>query len=193
MSDPALDPRIERTRRVVLESTLDELAEVGYGALTIEGVARRAGVGKATMYRHWAGKLELVGDAVATLKQQVRAPDTDDHRERIVGLIRAIAETLSSSRFSACMPAIVDASERDESVRRMHHAASSVRREYTESVLDDARRAGHLPDDADVPLLAQVLVGPLFGRRLMTAEPFPVEQVDQLVAMVLDPLWIASP
>ena len=191
MSESALDPRVERTRSVVLEATLDELAEVGYGALTVEGVARRAGVGKATMYRHWAGKLELVGDAVTTLEKQVLAPDTDDHRERVTGLIRAIAESLSTSTFSACVPALVDASERDDAVRRMLHAASAARRAYTESVLEDARRAGHLAADLDVPLIAQLLVGPLFLRRLMTPEPFPVDDVGALVAMVLDPYWQA--
>ena len=58
MSGPAnaggkenLDPRIVRSRRVILEATIDELAEAGYGAMTIESVAKRAGVGKATIYR----------------------------------------------------------------------------------------------------------------------------------------------
>lgn len=189
MTAPSVDPRVERTRRVVLEAALDELAEVGYGALTVEGVARRAGVGKATMYRHWGGKLDLVGDAVTTIKQQVTAPDTDDHRERIIGLVRSIAESLASSRFAKCVPAIIDASERDDAVRRMHHESSAERRAYTEGVLDDARRAGHLPADVDVPLLSQLLVGPLFLRRLTTSEAFPVDRIDDLVAIVLDPYW----
>src|SRR4029450_13783209 len=54
-----VDPRVERSRRVILEATLGELGEVGYGTLTIEAVAARAGVGKSTIYRHWPGKLEL--------------------------------------------------------------------------------------------------------------------------------------
>ena len=62
------DPRIERSRRVILEAALAELGEVGYGALTIESVAARAGVGKSTIYRHWSGKLNLVEDAFRTLK-----------------------------------------------------------------------------------------------------------------------------
>ena len=64
MVDTSLDPRIERSRRVILEAALDELGAVGYGALTIEGVAARAGVGKSTIYRHWPGKLPLVEDAL---------------------------------------------------------------------------------------------------------------------------------
>ncbi len=189
MTESSVDPRVERTRRVVLEAALDELAEVGYGALTVEGVARRAGVGKATMYRHWAGKLDLVGEAITMLKQNVKAPDTDDHRERIAGFVRALAEHLAVSRSSACLPAIIDASERDEAVREMHHLTSAARRAYVADLLDEARRAGHLAADLDLDLLAQLLVGPLFLRRLTTSEPFPVDRVEDLVAMVLDPYW----
>src|SRR4029078_13124760 len=64
MVDTSLDPRIERSRRVILEAALEELGAVGYGALTIEGVAARAGVGKSTIYRHWPGELPLVQGAV---------------------------------------------------------------------------------------------------------------------------------
>src|SRR5256885_1383400 len=64
------DPRIERSRRVILEAALEELGQAGYGALTIESVAARAGVGKSTIYRHWPGKLALVEDAFRTLKAQ---------------------------------------------------------------------------------------------------------------------------
>src|SRR4029453_14587855 len=72
----ARDPRVERSRRVILGAVLDELGEVGYGALTIEAVAARAGVGKSTIYRHWPGKLELVEDAFRTLKAPVNVPET---------------------------------------------------------------------------------------------------------------------
>ena len=82
MSPPDVDPRIERSRAVILEATLDELADVGYGAFTVEGVARRAGVSKATVYRHWDGKLELVADAVGrssngAAARHRRPPGTD--------------------------------------------------------------------------------------------------------------------
>ena len=184
-----LDPRIERTRRVVFEATLDELAELGYGALTIEGVARRAGVGKATIYRHWDGKLDLVADAVTTLKEAVRPPETDDHRERIGGMISALAEHLAGSRFSACMPALIEASERDPAVREFHHRTSAERRALMVGLLDDARAAGHLPVDIDTALLAELLVGPIFLRKLTSPTPFPPDQVDELLAMVLDPHW----
>ena len=100
----------------------------GYGAFTVEGVARRAGVSKATVYRHWDGKLELVADAVGRLKHSVHPPETDDHRERITGMLRRIAEMLSGSRFAACVPAVISAAQRDEGLREFHHSSSAERR-----------------------------------------------------------------
>ena len=84
MVDTSQDPRIERSRRVILEAVLEELGAVGYGALTIEAVAARAGVGKSTIYRYWPGKLALVEDAFRTLKAQALIPDTGSLHDRII-------------------------------------------------------------------------------------------------------------
>lgn len=189
MSSVVVDPRVERSRRVILEATLDELSDAGYGALTIEGVARRANVGKATVYRHWSGKPDLVSDAMSTLRQMVEPPDTDNHRERITGLITQLAEHLATSRFSACLPALIAASEIDDAVRTFHLHTSEERLASTVGVLDDARDAGRLDPDVDTRLLAEMLVGPIFFRRLMTRDPFDPADVDRLVGAVLDPHW----
>lgn len=184
------DPRVERSRALILEATLDELAEQGYDALTIEGVARRARVGKATVYRHWDGKLDLVADAVVRLKQVAPAPEGVGHRERIVSQVRATAEHLATSRLAACLPTIIDASQRHEEVREFHHRTSAAKRAHLIGLLDEARTDGHLPDEVDTTLLAELLAGPLFLRRLMTADPFPPDDVEHLVETVLDPYWI---
>src|SRR6266536_1637430 len=84
------DPRIERSRRVILEAVLAELGSVGYGALTIESVAARAGVGKSTIYRHWSGKLALVEDAFRTLKAKAIVPEHGTLRERITAFLEQI-------------------------------------------------------------------------------------------------------
>ncbi len=76
------DPRIERTRRLVLEATLALLAESGYGAVTIEAVAARSGVAKSTIYRHWPGRVELIRDAFLELKPPHAPPAEGDVREQ---------------------------------------------------------------------------------------------------------------
>ena len=60
-------PRSEEAHQAILDATLALLGEVGYSALTVEGVAQRAGVGKATIYRRWSSKLPLVVEAFGAL------------------------------------------------------------------------------------------------------------------------------
>src|SRR6266516_1689292 len=85
------DPRVERSRRVILEAVLEEQGDVGYGALTIESVAARAGVGKSTISQHWSGKMDLVEDAFLILKATVQAHVSTPLRDRPIRLSRPLA------------------------------------------------------------------------------------------------------
>ena len=185
MVETAQDPRIERSRRVILEAALDELGLVGYGALTIESVAARAGVGKSTIYRHWPGKLALVEDAFRTLKAQASIPESGTVRERAIAYLDQVAVLVEESTYSACMPALIDAAERDPQVRAFHCEFSRERRAVLVDVLRDAVKSGELDSDADPELLADALVGPIVLRRLMFFEPFDPKLVPHLVDQIL--------
>jgi AcrR family transcriptional regulator len=179
------DPRIERSRRVILEAALEELGVVGYGALTIESVAARAGVGKSTIYRHWKGKLALVEDAFRTLKAQALMPDAGTLRERVIAFLEQIAGLVVESTYSACMPALIEAAERDPQVRQFHCAFSTERLAVLVDVLREAIAAGELPAGTQPELLADALMGPIVMRRLMFYEPFDPKLVPALVDQVL--------
>ena len=182
------DPRVERSRRVILEAVLDELGVVGYGALTIEGVAARAGVGKSTIYRHWSGKLDLVEDAFRTLKAPVQAPEAGTLRERVVGLLEQVACLVQESTFSACMPALIEAAEHDPQVRDLHIRSSAERRAILVDLLREGVENGELPSDTDPELLGDALVGPILLRRLMLYEPLDPAIVPKLVDQLLPAL-----
>jgi TetR/AcrR family transcriptional regulator, regulator of autoinduction and epiphytic fitness len=180
-----LDPRVERSRRVILGAVLDELGQVGYGALTIEAVAARAGVGKSTIYRHWPGKLELVEDAFRTLKAPVAVPDQGSLRDRVVTVLEQVACLVAESTYSTCMPALIDAAERDPKVRDFHSRFSAERRAALVGLLRDAVQTGELPATTDPELLADALVGPILLRRLMLAQPVGPEIAAALVDQLL--------
>jgi TetR/AcrR family transcriptional regulator of autoinduction and epiphytic fitness len=179
------DPRVERSRRVILEAVLDELGAVGYGAMTIEGVAARAGVGKSTIYRHWTGKLDLVEDAFRTLKAPVQAPEEGTLRERVIGLLEQVACLVEESTYSACMPALIEAAERDPQARDLHRRFSAERRAILVDLLRGAVKDGELPPDTDPELLGDALVGPIVLRRLMLYEPLDPAIVPKLVDQLL--------
>ena len=184
--DEPVDPRVERSRRVILQAALEELGERGYGAFAIESVAARAGVGKATVYRYWAGKLPLIADAFQTLNVQPAAPEQGGTpRERVGRLMRHLAEGAIDSPFAACMPALVEAAEREPEVRRFLHEYTAQRRQRLTDTIAAGIAAGDFPGQLDPEIAALALAGPIFYRRLMTERPFDPGRVDALIETVL--------
>ena len=106
-------------------------------------------------------------------------------RERVTGFLQQVARLVEESTYSACMPALIEAAERDPQVRAFHCQFSAERRAVLVDVLRDAVDAGELAEDADPELLADALVGPIVMRRLMFFEPFDPDMVPALVDQVL--------
>jgi TetR/AcrR family transcriptional regulator of autoinduction and epiphytic fitness len=181
-----IDPRVERSRAVILEAAVQELAEAGYGGVTIESVAARAGVGKSTIYRHWADKLDLIADAFETFHEQ-RVPDLGNRpaRECIELLLGHVAEVVVDSLFSRCIPALIEGAERDPRVREFHHRYSATRRQALIDQITRGIQRGEFRADLDPELATAALLGTLFYRRLMTGEPFEPAQAAALVSTVL--------
>jgi TetR/AcrR family transcriptional regulator, regulator of autoinduction and epiphytic fitness len=180
------DPRIERSRRLVLEAAIAELASAGYGAFTIEAVAERSGVAKSTIYRHWPGKLPLIADAFERLNQQ---PGPVFHegsvRQRVRQLLQHLVAVMQDATFSACICALVDAAEHDRQVRKFQHRYSERRFAKLAETITQGVASGELPSQLDPQLAALALCGPIFYRRLMTSEPMRAGSVDGLIETVL--------
>ncbi|WP_162795308.1 TetR/AcrR family transcriptional regulator, partial [Nonomuraea lactucae] len=88
--------RGEALNAAIFQATLDELAETGYARLTMERVAERAGAGKASLYRRWPTRLELVMDAVyEVLPDPASTPDTGTLRGDVLAALRGAAEVLA--------------------------------------------------------------------------------------------------
>ena len=185
-ADRGTDPRIARSRIVILRAAVDELADHGYGGVTIEGVAARAGVAKSTIYRHWADRLELIADALETFHERM-VPDTtgSSPRETIATLLTHVAEVVTDSTFSRCIPALIEGAERDPRVRDFHHRYSALRRSVLVELVDRGVREGTIARDVDPELATAALLGAIFYRRLMTAVPLAPAEAGRLVRTVL--------
>lgn len=185
-ADPRPDPRIERSRQVILAAALAELGDVGYGGFVIEAVAARAGVGKSTIYRHWPDKLALIADAFRKLQDE-RDPEleTGTPREKLARILRHVADVVVDSPFGKCLPAMIEAAERDAALRRYHHRFQAEANKPTVALIASAIASGDFPGCRDPKLAAQALIGTIFYRRLMTATPFAPEEADALIDTVL--------
>lgn len=185
-----MDKRIERTHFAVRKAAIDVLGDRGYAAFTMEAVAEAAGVAKSTLYRHWPTKLSLVADALETLNRQPPPRAQRDHgdvRQRVHDLIHHLAEVFAGSRFAACMPALIEAAERHPEVADFLHGYSARRRQALVDALREGISEGTLPSDLDVEVASLALSGAIFYRRIMTPEPFRIEEVPALVDLILGP------
>jgi TetR/AcrR family transcriptional regulator of autoinduction and epiphytic fitness len=186
LPEDRIDPRIERSRMVVLTAAVDELSEAGYGGVTIEAVAARAGVAKSTIYRHWPDKLALIADAFETFHEEM-VPDLSalSARESVELLLGHVAEVVVDSTFSRCIPALIEGAERDPRVREFHHRYSAERRQALIDLVARGIREGEFRTDVDPELATGALLGAIFYRRLMTGEPFAPDGAAELVRTVL--------
>ena len=187
-SDERPDPRVERSRIVILEAVVGELADKGYGGVTIESVAARAGVGKSTIYRHWPDKLALIADAFETFHVQM-VPDLGNRtaRESVELLLSHVAEVVLDSTWSRCIPALIEGAERDPRVQAFHHRYNAERRQALIELIARGVDAGEFRSGLDPELATVALLGAIFYRRLMTAEPLPPRGAGELVELILGP------
>ncbi|MFJ8580540.1 TetR/AcrR family transcriptional regulator [Micromonospora sp. NPDC093277] len=189
MTDPPATPRRRGAARTeeLLRVTLDLAAEVGYAGLSIEAVARRAGVGKHTIYRRWPSIAALLLDALSL----VWTSDLDYHN---AGDVRADLReqflrsslALSSPPIGPVYRAVIAEAQADSTLRATLHERFLVTVE--QSTLDRITRAqgtGELVAEANLEFAAEVLCGTLYYRWLLSTRPIDESAIDGLLDMFM--------
>jgi AcrR family transcriptional regulator len=179
-------PREARADRAILEATLEMMAAHGVDDLRMDDVAGRAGVGKATIYRRYRSKDELVTAAVAARVGEIAIPDTGSTRNDLVALMREAVGVYSNPVAANAMPALVAAMHRDPALgRAVRDGLLATRREALQEVLARGVERGDLADELDVELALDVLGGPLFYRLLITGGPIDEGLADGVADLIL--------
>jgi AcrR family transcriptional regulator len=159
--DPEADARI-------LRAALELAAVDGLRGLRMEAVAARAGVGKATVYRRWSSKEELLTDAVRAVARDIDAPDLGSVREDYLALTRQAAATLSA-KAGRLMPQLMLGSADDPDLYRLcRRVLVDPRRAALRAVLARGVARGELRADLDLDLAIDLLIGPIVYRALIS-------------------------
>ncbi|MGH8997851.1 MAG: TetR/AcrR family transcriptional regulator [Acidimicrobiia bacterium] len=182
---PRSPRRRRRTETAILAATLDLLGEVGFSGLTIDGIAARAGVGKATIYRHWSGKAELVVDALRSHAPPVPEPDTGDLRADLLTMVGSLVQAITRPPLARVVPSLVEAAERDPELERYLRQFGDERKRGLAELLQRASARGHLRPDIDLDVALELVIGPVFTRRLLLRKPMTAAYTTALVDLVL--------
>lgn len=167
-------PRDPRVDAAIVDATLHLLAEQGYGALTMEAVAGLAGVGKATLYRRYAGKEQLVVEAVATLAEPPQVVRGAGVRDELVARLEAIRRKSTSSLAEKIFPQLISAkADNPELMRRYREQVLDPRRAAFVAVLQRGVDEGLVRPDVDLQYAVDLLVGPMVYRNLIRTDPPP--------------------
>lgn len=183
-------PRSEDADKAIVEATIDLLAEVGIGAMSIEGIAARAGVGKTTIYRRWPDKESVIIDAVAALKGPPPQPAGESLRDDLVMLAEAAARSRESARGRRLYACFVGEMNRHPALKeRYDKTVVQPRRAVTAGALRRAAERGELRDDLDIDAMVDIVNAPLLHWMLNHPDDSPTREfIEKLIDVVLNGL-----
>lgn len=165
----------EDVTEAIRAAVFEELAAVGYARMSIEGIARRAGVGKTAVYRRWRSKLHLVLDVVSALAVMgLPAPDTGTLEGDLRLLYEVTSRALRHPVASQIIPDLqAEAARNPDIAEALQKALREGQEGVASGIVAAAQRRGEIRADADEQLALDLISGPLYWRSVVIRTPKP--------------------
>lgn len=164
--------QINRTKRSVLDATIELLASEGYSVITIERIAASSGVARSTIYRHWDSLTEIVLDAVQQQLGEFQPPaDSGNVRSDLLRLYERFVRALQRGELGQIIHGVVEAAMADEVFAEVLRRAIELRRSEGRAVIEMAIERGDLSADTPVAWTLDAISGPIYYRLLMSGDP----------------------
>lgn len=176
------DPELDAT---ILRATIELLCEEGFSGTSVEAVAERAGVGKATIYRRWQTREDLLLAAGGEMGPCPADPDCGDLRSDLIVLIGGLVSMVTESPVGALLPATVEEAARNPEIRSRLDGFIAERRRPVRAALARAADRGELRAGVDHELVVDLMAGPVFTRLLLTGSPLEKDLAERIVDAVL--------
>jgi AcrR family transcriptional regulator len=178
--------RTARVRAAVMTATLAELAEAGYAALSLESVARRAGVHKTTLYRRWGTREELVLDAMLERAgERISVPDTGSLRMDLLELARTAAANAASPEVAAVARAVAAQSPYDSRLAAASRRFWAERLELDAVIVERAIERGEVDPGVEPKQVIETVLGPIHLRLLLSGERVDSRFLEGVVDVVV--------
>ena len=158
-------PRSEQAEQAIIEATLDLFAEEGFDGVCVEAVAARAGVGKATIYRRWPNKEELLLAALGALKSPYPEPAGVSVREDLIAMLSVMVADMADPRKARRYALLLGEGEKyPRLMARYKETVVQPRRELMRSVIRRGIATGELQPDTDVEIAMLALTGTVLAK-----------------------------
>lgn len=158
-------PRSAQADRAIIAATLEIFAESGAEGLCIEQVAAKAGVGKATIYRRWPGKEDLLLDAIGAMRSPLPTPKGESVREDLAALVEAIGKDSADPRRARQFALLLgEGAAYPRLLERYVETVVEPRREVVRSVLRRGVATGELREETNVEIAVDMLTGVMLAR-----------------------------
>jgi AcrR family transcriptional regulator len=179
--------RSARVRAAAIAATLTELAEAGYSALSLESVARRAGVHKTTLYRRWGTREDLVLDAMLDRAgERISVPATGSLREDLLELGRTAAANAATPEVAAMARAVVAQAPHDSRLAAANRRFWDERLALDAAIVERAIERGEVAAGTEPRRVIESLLGPIHLRLLLTGEPIDDAFLQDIVDVVVN-------
>jgi AcrR family transcriptional regulator len=180
-------PRDPRLDEAIAQATIDLLASCGYDALSMEAVATGAGTTKTAIYRRWPSKAALVADVFDTrAKTKVAIPDTGNLRDDLLTYLRSVITALTSEPVGpAVLNMVAAARTHPDLAELLQRGWVRHRRQVVTAILRAAIARHEVRDDVDAETTSDLLLGPIYYRLLVSADPVRHALAAKLVDAIL--------
>jgi len=170
-------PQEARVTAAILDAALSELAEHGFGSMTVDGVAKRAGAGKGAIYRRWPSKIEMTAAAMRTLAlPEGAAPDTGSLYGDVLALLADVNRWIGDERMRRLYPDLL--------AEALMDTVGTPRRARARDILDRAATRGELAPGADSELLVDAMGALVFWRLIALFRPVTSEYLDRVARAI---------
>lgn len=188
-------PRDAALDRRIAEAALDVLADSGIAGFTIEAVAQRAGVGKATIYRRYDGRDDVLGAALDQLRDDTPAARSEGpSRERLEAALDFIRTPMTQTRGGRVMAQVISAgAQHPDFLAVFYDRVLGPRRRMLLGILEEGVAEGWVDPDADLDAVVTLLVGPMILLKVWHGTPIAGTGTDVIVDLALRGVGVSAP
>lgn len=183
-------PRDARVDGAVMEAARSLLAEKGFAGTTVEAIASRAGVGKATIYRRWPTREALLLAVTTADLPDIPTPDTGDLRQDLLLVFTTLAEQIRTAGPASYLGDLISESTRNPAMRKDFQAMIQQRRSLCADIVAQARTRGDVRKDIDPDLVLDLISGSIFYRKLFSDEEADPAYIEHAIDAVLDGILV---